>query len=150
MATIKNPSSNWQLMISPIALGIFTVSIICTMMLPSVFGLLDVRQWAGMYTDRWCHATVSSGDPGDPSTKSVTIVAGQQQGRMPPVWSAPSHNEDTCTRWVRDMLCGQRAPDGWTIVWARPHMTKSGHFLGAINVCRMPFRSPPWYIHAIR
>ena len=132
-----------------VCLGFFAVIIVTTMMLPGIFGLQNVRQWAGMYVDNWCQATVYSGDPSAPETKSKHISVGRY-GTTREVWTAPSHNQYSCVRWVYDMMCGQPVADGWTVTFARPFFVREGYYLGSANVCRFPFSDLPWFTHASR
>lgn len=127
-------------------LGASAAIIITVFMLPDIFGFFDLRQWAGMYTDAWCHVRVASASRERPY-KEMMISAGRE-GKTVPLWTAPSHNEETCAKWAHDILCGSTTAEGWVITVAEPQMKRSGTFLGeGINVCGNPdfLTSPPWY-----
>ncbi len=142
--TVRSPIS---LIFINSALGLFALIILTTMMLPGIFGMQNVRQWAGMYVDNWCQATVYSGIPDNPSTKSMDISVGRY-GWTREVWTAPSHNQYSCARWVYDMMCMKPTTEGWVVLYARPFFTSDGYYLGNANICRYPFTGLPWFTHA--
>jgi hypothetical protein len=76
-------------------MGAITIVIITTMMLPSLFGFQDVRQWAGMYTNTLCQIKLPSG----------TWYSVGREGETTQVWTAPSLNPALCVRWVQDQFC---------------------------------------------
>lgn len=117
-------------------------AIVTTMMLPAVFGMELFTQWGAMYTDSWCSVRVYDGDPLKPETHTMNVTAGITD--TSPVWSAPMHNEETCTMYARNILCGQKSTEGWTIVWARPFF-KGKYFLDPQNVCDLTLGSYEWF-----
>jgi hypothetical protein len=127
--------------------GVCTVFIVTTLMLPQTFGFQDFRQWAGMYVDNWCQVTVSDGPPDSPGVKQLQSIVGKL-GLSNPVWTAPSHNQVSCARWAKEVMCGKVTSDGWTATYVRPFFAHERYYLGDINICDYQFPSDrPWFLY---
>ncbi len=115
-----------------------TVTIVVTMMVPAAFGLQNVTQWGGMYTDAWCSVHLYDGDPyGDPVPASEQIWA----GRIGTVWSVPMFNQAMCLVWARK-FCGNKSPGGLAVRWVDP-IYKGKKYFEPKNPCALDL--PPSY-----